>query len=106
MGHDVGEVEEEGLVFFLFDEGKGFVGVESSEAFSFWFFDDDLIGFMDGALAAGEGPKGVVESLIAGVEGEAGEFFTASFSASEVPLADHGGLVAFCFEDFWDRDFI
>ena len=83
---EVGEVEEEGGVFFALDEVDGFVGEEVSEV---GVFGD--VGFGVGlevdVFAIGD--EGFVEAAFAGV-------MAAAFA--EVPFAEHGGGVTGGFE--------
>ena len=83
---EVGQVEEEGGVFFALDEVEGFVGEEVGEV---GVFGDVGLGVGLEVDVFAIGDEGLVEAAVAGV---------VATAFAEVPFAEHGGGVTGGFE--------
>lgn len=100
VGHGVGEVEEEGVVFVFADDFEGFLGVELGDLEEVDGVGEALVAAdeVEGGLVVDVGEAEVgVEALVDGEEG---------FGVAEVPFADDVCGVAGGVEEFGDVEFV
>lgn len=101
------QIEKEGGVFVVFDEGDCFVGEEFGDVCSLGFFEGFFIAFPDQLFGLrGFRPKGEIKTLVMRAEFESEGGGSSGSSARDVPLSSHARLVSLCFEDFGKGDFI